>query len=635
MARNGGWVRWVPVFVGCGMAVAAIGHAEELRTWADATGRFELQAKLESVEGGNAILVRADGQKMTIPVDKLSKADQDYLTRRNAESPFQPVEASPFTPLSGSPVAAPAMPAPPALPPASTAEPRMVSVKWTASDMIALAAAGAEWKVTPPSPCTPGFRPKSVALPQKTEFFERMSGMAINMTAGKAVVGYSLDKHGAASASRVLICDLARGRVVETGTGPGLMAPIALHDNGSHVVMRQNEFHNKERLEVWSIEGERAVRSLVWTPYADANGGNRETLWAEFVDGATLATASRGGRVALWNISTMQPVCHFEMGCTSVPAMSDDRKWIAFCTADRVGLFDIQKREVVALQETPSRLNWPHLAFSPSGNKIGCAAFDRILVWDTATGTLEKNFVPAGISVNGDVDFPKDGYLLAAKQYLVALDSQLKLWHYRGAEYVRTVWGTTLIGASGFNAPGMLAAVSLPHAEAVTMLEQALKQPDVFAFCKGTPVKLNVTGIPDPHRARVSEALTKKLTAMQCPIQANAAVEVAAGVEGPKDTEVSYMHSGDYKVKEYRTWIKFLYQGKPMWETSGTNISHIIMLKKGENIEGVLRKASEQPAYGFYDHLTLPEFLQKPSEGQGPGSLQTLGTSTVTDPGAR
>lgn len=619
--------------VGIGVVMAATVRAEDIRTWADATGRFELRAKLVSVEGGNAILLREDGQKMTIAVDKLSKADQEYLANRSAESPFQPVEASPFTPMPANPAPVTAAPARPAM----GGEPRIIAVNWAASETVALAPVDTEWKITPPVTPSFDFRPKSVALPKKIDFFEKMSGMAVNMVAKKAVVGYSLAKHGSSATSRILMCDIERGRVVEIGTGAGQMAPIALHDNGKHVVMRRDEFGmgNLDRLEVWAVSGTEIARSMVWTPYDDAKGADRDVMWAEFVDSATLATCSRGGILALWNISTMQPLCHLQLSNTSVPAISADRKWIAFCTAERVGLFDIAKREVAASAETPERLQWPFAAFSPSGSKIGCIAFNRILAWDTATGALEKNFSPAGIGIHGAIDFPDDGYILANKQFLVALESQIKLWQYRGAEHVRTVGKTTFLAAPGFNTPGMLAAVRVPHPEAVELLERAKNQADIFVFRKGTPVKLNVSGIAEPHRTRVSEALTKKLAVMNCTIQANAPVEVAAGVEGPKEKEISFWHSGDYKVKEYRTWLKFLYQGKPMWESSGTNIGFIVTIKKGENLESVLRKASEQPAYGFYESVTLPEFLQKPSETQGQhaGGNQTLGASTVTDGG--
>lgn len=73
-------------------AVAA-GNAP--RTWADATGRFKIEATLLRVENGGAVLHRTDGREVTVPVDKLSSADQDYLKKLAAEmqaadNPFEP-----------------------------------------------------------------------------------------------------------------------------------------------------------------------------------------------------------------------------------------------------------------------------------------------------------------------------------------------------------------------------------------------------------------------------------------------------------------------------------------------------------------------------------------------------------------
>jgi hypothetical protein len=74
--------------------------AEELRTWTDATGKFKIQAKLDSIADGKAILIRADGEKIAIPVQKLGKADQAYLEKQNAENPFHKAEDSPFEPAA-------------------------------------------------------------------------------------------------------------------------------------------------------------------------------------------------------------------------------------------------------------------------------------------------------------------------------------------------------------------------------------------------------------------------------------------------------------------------------------------------------------------------------------------------------
>lgn len=48
----------------------------EMRMWTDSTGRFKLEAKLIAVENGNVKLERPDGKIVTMPLDKLSPADQ-------------------------------------------------------------------------------------------------------------------------------------------------------------------------------------------------------------------------------------------------------------------------------------------------------------------------------------------------------------------------------------------------------------------------------------------------------------------------------------------------------------------------------------------------------------------------------
>jgi hypothetical protein len=223
--------------------------------------------------------------------------------------------------------------------------------------------------------------------------------------------------------------------------------------------------------------------------------------------------------------------------------------------------------------------------------------------------------------------------LLANNQYLIALDSQLKAWHYQDAGHVRTAGGNTFIPKAAHNQPGALLAAKMPHAEVVSLVDKALTQPDLFVFREGTTVKLDVAGVPDSHREQVAKALTQKLEEMNCKVAANGTIDLVAKVEGPNQRKVSYRHSGDYQVQEYRTKLSFIYQEKPAWETSGTNVPGIITLREGENVAGVLAKASQGPSYGFYDRVVLPKFLQKPSDKQGPGGGQTLGSSRVTTTG--
>jgi hypothetical protein len=66
--------------------------AAAARVWRDASGRFEIEAKLIDDDGQSVQLEKPDGKVITVAIDRLSKSDQAYLKRlrtANAASPTQ------------------------------------------------------------------------------------------------------------------------------------------------------------------------------------------------------------------------------------------------------------------------------------------------------------------------------------------------------------------------------------------------------------------------------------------------------------------------------------------------------------------------------------------------------------------
>ena len=62
------------------------------RTWTDSTGKFKVDAALVNVSDGKVNLRRSDGRTMSIPLERLSDADQAHvkeLQQPAAENPFQ------------------------------------------------------------------------------------------------------------------------------------------------------------------------------------------------------------------------------------------------------------------------------------------------------------------------------------------------------------------------------------------------------------------------------------------------------------------------------------------------------------------------------------------------------------------
>ena len=59
---------------------------EAARTWSDKTGKFKVKAKLLSNAEGKIKLLKEDGLVITVPIDRLSEADQKFLNEK--DNPF-------------------------------------------------------------------------------------------------------------------------------------------------------------------------------------------------------------------------------------------------------------------------------------------------------------------------------------------------------------------------------------------------------------------------------------------------------------------------------------------------------------------------------------------------------------------
>jgi uncharacterized protein (TIGR03067 family) len=65
------------------------------REWKDATGSFSVRAELVELKDGVVHLKRADGEVITVPVNRLSEGDRNYLSNRPKTKPVTETPAEP------------------------------------------------------------------------------------------------------------------------------------------------------------------------------------------------------------------------------------------------------------------------------------------------------------------------------------------------------------------------------------------------------------------------------------------------------------------------------------------------------------------------------------------------------------
>ena len=67
--------------------------AQKVRTWTDNTGKFKITAKFVEMAGDKVILEREDGLRVSVPLSRLSPADQK-AAEAEARSPRESVRAA-------------------------------------------------------------------------------------------------------------------------------------------------------------------------------------------------------------------------------------------------------------------------------------------------------------------------------------------------------------------------------------------------------------------------------------------------------------------------------------------------------------------------------------------------------------
>lgn len=638
--------RRVSFALGATIFLAAVGLAsvaQDLRTWKDASGQFSVKAKFVSVSDGVVVLEEEDGTKSEIELSKLCEADKKYVADRQKEAanPFRKKAAdTPFRKKSGGS----GMPSAPG----ATASPgagREVQPDWSNVRTVAVTPANTEWKVPVGSaaPDAAPSKPKSVPLPPKLSFFEGAKGVLTNAAGTRAVVGYIAGDPGKKAMSRIVLCDLETGKALGSGVVPGAYVPLALNDAGDQVLVRTDDFGDHATLELWNLEKSGLKKAEVWTPYAGghgSDGNDKDVRWAAFLDAKRFATVSEGGKLVIWRLGPVEPTLSLSLQSGCNPALSPDRKRMAFTTGQEIGILDTAEGDVLAVQPAPfPNMAWTSFAFSPSGKRLACQVFvNKVFIYEVADGTRGVEIPLQGLNPQVPTLWTDEGHLLIAGNTLVDLDSQVRLWQYQGADQVAFARGLCWFHvAPDQNRAGGLIPAKVPQNGAQEALAKALKDPNFFILKPGTSVSIDTSGIGDAsQRGTVNRKLTENLAKNGIRVAPNSPVTVAASVAPGKEQEIAYRTMGagfqvdKFKVRPQIGSIKFLYDGKVAWETGSSTVPFfdIAHLRKDESLQDHVRQF-EKPNYDFFGHAELPKLLTRPT-GQ-----PTLGTSQVTLSGVR
>jgi hypothetical protein len=660
--------------------------AEEMRTWTDSTGKHKIEAKFKEVVDGKVTLARKSGGVMEIDLKKLSADDQEYIAKRLKETEDDPFKlksdeetSADKEDMESDDNADADKPGKGGKGKSSSKRIKTVQPDWSKAENIAHAASAETWKLSVPAAPAEGAKLKARAIPIPPDVdHERPTETVISGSASHALIGSVLNGRGGghhathrhmhrsqttingvttqsqetsvetqgggggpseeSAVTKLALCDLAKGKVLGTGTMRGKYIPVAVDEGGTRALMREDTFGFDEKaLELWDLSSSGPKTAIRWWP-ACMGEKNAVVKWGAFLSDDRIVTLSKSGAMVIWKAKTGQPIAYLQIGGECDPAFTADRRYLVFGANEHIGVLDVNSAELVA--EMPSeRLHSASFALSPDGSRFACASFGRLTIWNFADGTRQQQIPLAGTDAGREILWPHEKYLLLGKSRVFDIENQVVLWNYQGANAAWMVGPFCMFLVNPlFNNPGALVLTTVPPPRLEQILDKAMEAPDFFVLTPGTTVKLNMDGLPDAtEREKIRTALTEKLTSNGCKIGPEGTIELAATVES-KSKEMAFRKLGhvpptsakiqSYQLQEFTTRLAFVYQGKPAWQVQTVSVPHMVRAKPGQTIEAALHE-TEKPNYEFLTRVGLPKKLMKPMPEAA------LGSSRITVAGVQ
>jgi hypothetical protein len=339
-----------------------------------------------------------------------------------------------------------------------------------------------------------------------------------------------------------------------------------------------------------------------------------------------VAVSKSNGRAGIFDAATGDAVSTLQKAYSA--CISPDRKYAAML-ADSLFIVDLQTGEAVATLPADKKFG-AVLGFSPDGKRLAAAFGNAVTAWDLTTGEIyrDETYASMGAYQHASFLWTSPTHVLVGT-VLIDLENHLPLWTYSGVDKAAASGNSVLLANSeaGSQSSSLIAAV-LPHPAANAALKQALSSPDLFAVTPGTPVSVDVSGLPDAAEQQKAKAgLEARLTMAGLKPSPNAQVVLRATLTSESKNE-NYRLIGrgfetvSVNVTRYTSKVELLSNGKSAWQaSSGSGPSFHITPKANETFEQAVQNSSK-PNYAFFSSVAVPQYVMQPGK-------TTLGSSNL------
>ncbi|MCA8988547.1 MAG: hypothetical protein KDA78_12940 [Planctomycetaceae bacterium] len=614
---------------------------EELRTWKDRSGSYEIKARFVAETDGKVTLKLEDNSEVEIEVDKLSLGDQiairsikkrmaeddnPFKSKTKSDSPFMPKSGSSSS-SSGSTTSLPEESVPTAG--------KVVDENFTNAAMVELVPVSAEsWSYEPDTVEMPfADHTKPIPFPNKSSIHERFGRAVANSARTHFVLSRTLTGFGRdPDKTTIMLTEMEKDRFAGHGSIDGYWEPVDLSAGGKQILLKSTNRGSNGDLEVQVLAlGQKGLEPVVsWKPYLHGDNNRRNVEWAAFLGTDRIITLSQNDELVVWSYPDVAPISQVKLKNHSHPVVSPGGKHLIFYNDGEICFLNTETLQTVASISTPN-LHGTSLAINAAGTRLAALQGNQLYVWDLATGELYRDMKLSVMTAFKPMAWVDDNLLVVGGSNLVDVDKRIQLWEFSNSDFAIGGQGNCWFYVSnwGNRKPGWM-NVKLPHPQTDQALNAAISDGTYFAIQPGTEMKVTSNGFDDSSKAgECQKALEDALRNAGYKITDNAAVTVELSVTRGESRTINYrMFGGGEEQVNFTPYIstaRYMLDGKEIWKSSTGNYAPMMLhMKQGETVAEHV-KGYEKPNYDFFGKSEIPSYVPRPRED---GS-NTLGKSEL------
>jgi hypothetical protein len=580
--------------------------AQESRIWTDITGKHEIKAKFIDVTGGVVRLERPNGDITRIPLDKLSKADQEIIKNGQSSSPFtdeNPGDAASAAAPSGprglqigdkievehfrrwelgvvididyewehvdvkladgdtarsnrvDDLRYPGTHIKPILIEPPSPESALKTIRPNYDDMLRQMADGKpKDRITadPAPTMSASWQPRSVRLAGTDSIFESPSDFEIAPSGLPTAMIIYENGHGRNSFPRVDLLDMQKRKVVASGPAPRGSGQLAMSPSGQKVVTLPGEHPGSDDqglLNFWKIAGSKVEHIVGFAPYVMNTWPDLVPTWSMWLDENRLFTVNREGQLILWDVNTAKAEYELMLEHGATPTLTPGHKYLVVPTSSGIQFYLAKTGDFEAVIGAKDFTN-AALAFSPSGKQLAFASHGFIDIVDVTTGQNTRSFPYEEKSWVRGLGWVDENFLFTDQGMLIHVPLRIIAWKYdvpHGVvvrQYAGKFW--MLAGDRRRNSQ-VLTPIEVPPREALDAIK-GLDAESLLAVKPGATVSIDVQ-IPEDNflAENVKTALHVALEKAEMTLADDAPLKLVARMKHGETVQMNYRGFGAFR----------------------------------------------------------------------------------------